>query len=136
MAPRVLIFEGQSGTGKSTLVQQLLRLQCLILCGTTDSVESSTPYYALGPILDAILGAKSSESPQMWIIDQGIATEDGPRRPSSRSTFLLKRNSTKHGRHSEILQTLVSKFAFEETATPLLNMVVPIDIPETATRCH
>lgn len=153
--PQIISITGQSGTGKTTVIQQLFRLKCSILCGRTDSVEN-TAFHSLQPIVDAILGAdtpdkipkvnlsdpkpktngkKQIKASTIWEVSQDMEepTEKKRRKPvRKRSADIIMKRTVKHGRQSSILHSLVARDAIEVAKLPLLNMILPIDIPETA----
>lgn len=155
--PPVLFITGESGTGKSTVVQQCLRLKCPIICGQTDSVEMQTSYYSLQPILAAILGATTKEeipavdlAPtssfpgasagnnlvskyRIWDIlcDEEETRNSALNRRQSNDALPQKR-IVRRCRHSTILYALAGRNVIDVSMIPLLNMVLPIDLPETS----
>ncbi|MCG6927941.1 MAG: AAA family ATPase [Acidobacteria bacterium] len=131
----VLVFEGEAGWGKSRLVGELVReaevRRVRVAAGAGDALERSRPYHAWRAVLPTLLG---------------LAEPAGARgrRTTSRTIGLAGTPQTRlrfgESRQREPLpeadarrlRALVSEAAPDlEAVTPLLNTVLPREMPET-----
>lgn len=106
----IVVIEAEAGMGKSRLIADLMRTAAdhpvRLLHGAADAVEKSTPYLAWRPIVADLL-----------------ALEAAPEEPLLRRQHVLDR-----------LNALLALFPEKDWAdhVPLLNAVLPLELPETA----
>ena len=183
----IVCIEGESGAGKTTVIQMAQRMKCRTMTGIVDPVDRHTPYYALRSILHKLVSIENDRTVRRssrrlvsvkdikddeFLKEEGELLEPEGTNSAGRRTTKVKfrrivnavrmaaiwhrenandeparadrvnscgslsslpePTTMTYGRKSELLHLLVDQKTIEVDMIPLLNMIAPIDIPETA----
>ncbi|MEG4578097.1 tetratricopeptide repeat protein [Microcoleus sp. MON1_C5] len=126
----VLIISGEPGIGKSRLVENFIAAaqgqELGILLGNADAIEKYTPYYVWRQVFSQVFNLDLEDKSYLEIQQR---TTSSQREASDREQETGKKQHSAHN-HQKVLDFLTEKPEILELV-PLLNVVVPLDFPET-----
>ena len=119
----VVLINGDSGTGKTSLIQKFMSMSPRTFEGCSDSVEKNTPFYAFRSILRTLLEY------QRLVQEE----EKGKIKDKSRLNTPKKgrRASLSRSKLISLVNLVVRNGRVEEKILPILNLIMPLTIPET-----